>query len=141
MNDPLDTLPGYLLRRVSNSLHDEFSAMLSKIGLRASDASALFLIEANPKITPSALGQLLGIQRANMVPIIARLEKEGLTRRVALDGRSYGMSFTAKGQKTYTQVHSIIQEHEANILNRIPAKSREHFAAGLKALWTAESRH
>jgi DNA-binding MarR family transcriptional regulator len=140
MNDPLNILPGYLLRRISNALHEDFSAQLSHIGLRPSDASALFLIEANPKITPSALGQILGIKRANMVPIIARLEKQGLTQRVAIDGRSYGLSFTTQGQEAYRKVKRTIKQHEDNILDRVPEKSRTHFVKALEALWLAEQQ-
>lgn len=141
MNHSLNTLPGYLLRRVSAALYDEFSELLQDIGFRPAEASVLFLIEANPEITPSALGKLLGIQRANMVPIIARLEKKGLTRRVKLDGRSYGMCFTDKGREAYAKIHGIINEHEENILSRIPERSRKHFAIALQALWSAESEH
>lgn len=135
MNNPLNALPGYLMRRASNALQDEFVALLSALGLRASDASTLFLIEANPDITPSALGNLLGIQRANMVPIVARLEKANLIQRVPLDGRSYGVNFTSEGQDMYKKVNHVIKQHEAEIISRIPPESREHFVAALEALW------
>lgn len=139
MNNPLNALPGYLLRRSSNALQDEFSTLLAELELRASDASTLFLVGANPDITPSAIGTLLGIQRANMVPIIGRLEKKGLIRRVALDGRSYGVNFTEAGREMYEKVNQIISQHEADILSRIPAESRKHFIAALKTLWPEHS--
>lgn len=135
MNDPLKSLPGYLLRRVSNALQDEFTAKLSALNLRPSDASIMVLIDANPEITPSALGHMLGIQRANMVPIIARLENKGLILRTALDGRSYGMSFTKEGKAIHTQVKQAIKSHEDSILARIPKEHQDIFLSSLEVLW------
>lgn len=135
MIDPLKSLPGYLLRRVSNSLRDELSKQLSELGLRPSEASILLLIQANAEITPSALGQMLGIKRANMVPIIARLERKDLVLRTALDGRSYGMSLTPLGKKTHAKVNDVIKSHEDDIIARIPKEDQEHFVSALKSLW------
>ncbi|MEQ1640280.1 MAG: MarR family transcriptional regulator, partial [Novosphingobium sp.] len=72
MKDPLLDLPGYSLRRAAAAVMGEFVARLEPLGLRLSDVSALLLVGANPGVTASQLGRMLDIQRANMVPMIAR---------------------------------------------------------------------
>jgi hypothetical protein len=68
MDDVLADLPGYSLRRASAAMSAEFSALLHPLNLRPTDASMLVLNGANPAITQSALGQAMGVQRANMAP-------------------------------------------------------------------------
>ena len=136
MKDVLADLPGYSLRRASSTMLAEFSAMLAPLGLRPTDASMLVLIEANPGITSSAVGQMLAIQRANMVPLMVRLEEKRLISRTALDGRSIGLSLTSLGEECCTKVQAVIAEHEQNLLSRIPEAHRDHLAPALKALWS-----
>lgn len=113
----------------------DFTALLSPLNLRPIDASMLVLVEANPGITLSALGQLLAVQRANMVPIVARLEEYGYISRIALDGRSFGLTLTDSGRKTCTKVSKAIETHEQQIMRRIPDAHREYLVPALKALW------
>lgn len=135
MKDVLADLPGYSLRRASAAMLADFSALLAPLGLRPTEASMLILVEANPGITPSALGQALAVQRANMVPLVARLDESGYVDRVALDGRSFGLSLTEAGSKICSKVKQAVEIHERGIMERIPEVHREHLAPALKALW------
>ena len=45
-NDPLGTLPGYLLRRAANAMMAELANRLGTMSVRISDASVLLLIDA-----------------------------------------------------------------------------------------------
>jgi len=136
MIDVLADLPGYLLRRASASMLAEFTEKLSPLKLRPTDASTLVLIRENPNITPSALGQLLGIQRANMVPLVAHLEKIGWVERVAIDGRSFGLNLTLEGEDICKQVKCVIEQYEQSLMARIPETHRDHLMPALKALWS-----
>lgn len=135
MKDVLAELPGYSLRRASSVLQAEFSNLLSPLGLRPTDASMLVLIEANPSITPSALGQALGVQRANMVPLVAKLEQAGYVSRVPVDGRSFGLTLTKPGTEICDQVKTAIKIHQRQIIERIPEMHRDHLIPALNALW------
>jgi DNA-binding MarR family transcriptional regulator len=135
MDDVLADLPGYSLRRASAAISAEFSALLQPLGLRPTDASMLVLIEANPGITQSALGQNLGVQRANMVPLVSRLEECGYISRVAVDGRSFGLKLTTPGIQICSKVKKAIEIHQQQIIARIPEMHREHIVPALKALW------
>jgi len=135
MQDPLTHYPGYSLRRAANATAAELAARLSDVGLKQVDASLLLLIDANPDVTASALGRELDIQRANMVPLLKRLEDAGLIDRNPLDGKSQGLVLTAAGHAKHGEALSIIEAFEAELLTRIPAEHRTHLLPALDALW------
>jgi DNA-binding MarR family transcriptional regulator len=135
MEDILADLPGYALRRAAAAIQAEFSAMLHPLGLRPTDASILVLIAANPGVTQSALGQNLGVQRANMVPLVARLEENGYIARIAVDGRSFGLKLTKSGAQLCAKVKAAIKIHQQQITARIPEMHRDHLVPALQALW------
>ncbi len=135
MDDILSDLPGYALRRASAAMQVEISSLLHPLNLRPTEASMLVLISANSGITQSALGQVMGVQRANMAPLIARLEECGYLGRSAVDGRSFGLQLTASGAQICGQVKNAIDMHQQKILARIPEAHREHLVPALKALW------
>jgi hypothetical protein len=72
--DPLYALPGYALRRASNAMMAELATRLGGLDLRISDASVLMLIDGRDDMTSSEIGKMLDIARANMVPLLNRLE-------------------------------------------------------------------
>ena len=98
MKDPLHELPGYALRRAAAAMMGEFATRIEPLGLRIADVSALLVIGANPVMTASQLGRMLDIQRANMVPLVARLEDAGLVVRTPLDGKSHSLGLTPAGE-------------------------------------------
>jgi DNA-binding MarR family transcriptional regulator len=135
MKDPLRDLPGYSLRRAAAAAMGDFAARIEPLGLRVSELSALLLIDANPGITASRIGRALDIQRANMVPLIARIEKSGLVLREPIDGKSHGLRLTKAGSQKLDQARSIIEAFEADLVARVPQEHRAHFKPALDALW------
>lgn len=135
MKDLLVNLPGYALRRASAAMLSDLSAELAPLNLRPTYASVLVLIGGNAGATPSSLGRALGIQRANMVPLIAHLEELGLIARTALDGRSFRLDLTALGKKHCQIVQDIFDKHEERLLARIPSEHRAHVLPAVRALW------
>jgi DNA-binding MarR family transcriptional regulator len=135
MDDPLPSLPGYALRRAANATAAELSARLGELGLRQSDASVLILIAANPGVTSSAIGRALDIQRANMVPLLNKLDTAGLIERVAIDKKSRGLELTPLGKKRLGEARKVIDTFENELLARIPQQHRVHLLPALEALW------
>lgn len=135
MQDPLTSLPGYLLRRASTASLAELNQKLAVLTLRHSDASLLLLIGSNPGITQSEAGRILDIQRANMVPFIARLEAQGLVRRQQVDGRSQGLSLTSMGEDVMLRARGLIEEYERQLLNKVPSDMRPFVVPILLSLW------
>ena len=135
MDDPLIRFPGYALRRAANATAAELSARLAALDLRQSDASLLLLVAVNPGATSSALGRALGVERANMVPLLKRLDEAGLIGREAIDGKSQGLRLTPAGLRRLAEARKIIETFEAELLARVPAEHRDHLLPALNAIW------
>lgn len=135
MSDFLLSLPGYHLRRAANAVVAELTEALAPLDLRLTDASMLFTVADCPRITPSELGKVLGIQRANMVPMVARLEQRGVIFRTPLDGRSFGLELTPPGAELCRQARDILLACEVRLLERVPIAHRDHLVPALGALW------
>ena len=133
MRDPLPDFPGYALRRAANATAAELAARLAETGLRQSDVSVLMLIAANPGVTASALGRQLDIQRANMVPLLKRLE--AMVDRAPIDGKSQGLALTEAGRARLGEAREVVEAFEAELLARVPAEHRPHLLPALEALW------
>ena len=133
MRDPLPNFPGYALRRAANATAAELAHRLVEVGLRQSEVSVLMLIDANPRVTASAIGRQLDIQRANMVPLLKRLE--GLVDRVPIDGKSQGLELTESGRARLSEARTIVETFEAELHARVPAAHRDHLLPALEALW------
>jgi DNA-binding MarR family transcriptional regulator len=133
-DDALAALPGYLLRRAANAMMAELATRLAPTDLRISDATVLLLIADRDDLTSSEIGKVLDIQRANMVPLLNRLEGTGLIRREPIDRKSQAIVLTDAGRKTLNKVRRITQAFENDLMQRIPAEHRPHFVPALKAL-------
>lgn len=135
MRDPLPSLPGYALRRAANATAADLASRLSGLDLRQSDVSVLILIGENPGVTASAIGRALDIQRANMVPLLKRLEDAALIDRAPIDGKSRGLELTPLGRERLTAARQVVESFEAELIARVPTEHRAHLLPALEALW------
>ena len=135
MRDPLQDSTGYSLRRASNAMMAELAQRLTAVDLRMADATVLMLIEANPAITASRIGRALDIQRANMVPLLKRLEDTGLVARAPIDRKSLGLTLTEAGAARLAEARAAIASFEADLIARVPEPHRAHLLPALDALW------
>ena len=99
-----------------------------------SDASVLQLIGARSDMTSAEIGKVLDIQRANMVPLLARLEQAALIRRVPIDRRSQSIVLTDEGLQRLGEVDAISASSRPIAL-RTAAQNRDHLLPALNALW------
>ena len=134
--DPLKDLPGYALRRASWASMSKLAKRLQALDLRPAEASVLMVIDANPGITQSEIGELLNIARANMTPLTMRLSKRKLVARAKVDGRSQGLSLTELGSDLVELVRHSLSEHEAKLMARIPARLHAPFLEAIRMLWS-----
>jgi len=132
--DPLSSLPGYLLRRAANAMMAELAARLAALDLRISEATVLLLLDGRTDLTSADIGKILDIQRANMVPLLARLESAGLIRREPLDRKSLAILLTDEGRACRARVDTITRQFEDDLLARIPPDHRQHLVPALQAL-------
>ena len=131
---PLAVLPGYVLRRAANAMMAELATRLAAIDLRISEATALLLIGWRNDLSSSDIGKMLDIQRANMVPLLARLDAAGLIERQPINRKSQAIVLTEPGRARLAQVQAITEQFEDDLLARIPRAHREHLVPALNAL-------
>jgi len=120
----LDGHLGYFLRRVQVWVFQDFIRTLAGIDLRPAQYSVLAVIGANRGLSQADVAQLLGIERARLVRLLDRLEKRGLTERLAspLDRRSHALHLTRAGQTTLKRAKALAAAHEATLVHRLGAE-------------------
>jgi DNA-binding MarR family transcriptional regulator len=137
LSDPLAQLPGYALRRAANAMMAELAGRLAAHDLRVSEVSVLLLVGERRDMTSSEIGRVLDIQRANMVPLLGRLEKARLIERLPLDRKSQAIVLSAAGREKLAQIQVVTGQFESDLMARIPVHHRQHFVPALNALWQA----
>lgn len=133
--DPLIDLPGYALRRAAQAMMADLRERLEPLTLRVVDASVLLLIADHTDLTSSDIGKVLDIQRANMVPLLNRLETAQLIERKPINRKSQTVALTASGRECHAEVLRITGQFERELLDRIPPEHRDHLVPALQALF------
>ena len=106
---------GYLLRRASAEIMAELGRTLEAIGLRPVEASILTAIGSNPGCTQSDIGRMLGIQRANMAPLISGLFTRDLIVKSKIDGRTHALMLTQSGTAKAREAEAAMSHNEEQI--------------------------
>lgn len=133
--NPLEGLLGYQLRRASQAMLDDLVTTLEDLEFRPTSASVLLLVAANPGITQSRIGQALAIERANMVPMTAKLMEQGMILRSRADGRSHGLHLTDEGKKVAAKIRKRIADHEDKFWKTAKRSERVELLSFLNSLW------
>jgi DNA-binding MarR family transcriptional regulator len=115
-----------------------FTAALAPLGLKPAEAAVLYAVAAAPGLTQSDVGKMLGIQRANMAPLIAGLIQRGLVERDRVDGRSKALRLTAAGEAARIAAVEANHAHEERMFGSLGRPCRSRMAAQLRSLWQAQ---
>ncbi|MCH7543262.1 MAG: MarR family transcriptional regulator [Proteobacteria bacterium] len=110
----LTGLVGYRLRRAQAAVFGHFLDSVGEHGVTPGQFGVLILIEANPRLSQSALAEALGIERSTMVTVIDRLESRGWVARKSskTDRRSYALALTKAGAGLLARVTPLVRRHE-----------------------------
>lgn len=125
LTEPLEGLLGYQLRRLSAVTMAHLAGALTQQNLSPVAATVLLVVETNPGETQARLGRALAIQRANIAPLVARLEADGLVKRNVSDGRSYGLACTPKGKAAAKRVRVIMANHEDAVFGALSQEDQK----------------
>src|SRR5690242_905883 len=77
---PLPTFVGYWLRRAQLAVSKDFTDTMAVANIRTTLFPVLVVIDANPGLRQTQVAQVLGLQPANVVPVVDELEREGLAK-------------------------------------------------------------
>lgn len=134
----LGTLIGYHLRCAQAALFQHFHATLGDYELSPPQLGALFLVEANPGISQTAVAQTLRLDRSTLVQIVDRLEARDLLRRAAAirDRRSHALRLTETGARLVAELADRTLVHEAEFTHALTAEERRLIVSLLVRLHT-----
>lgn len=112
---------GYFLRRAQVWVFQDFIRTLAGMDIRPAQFSVLVVIGANPGLSQAAVAALLGIESARLVRLLDRLEKRGLTQRLAsaVDRRSHVLKLTSAGQGLLKRAKALAALHEARLVQQL----------------------
>jgi DNA-binding MarR family transcriptional regulator len=112
----------------------DFIRTLAPVDIRPAQYSVLVVIAANPGLSQSDLADRLGIERARLVRVLDKLEKRGLTQRLAspTDRRSHALRLTREGQKLLKRATILAAAHEAKLIEKLGPEQRKSMLELLK---------
>jgi DNA-binding MarR family transcriptional regulator len=98
--DVLDELLGFSLRRAQIAMFRAFGEATRGVDITPPRFTALVVIGANPGLSQSVLGRVLGIARSGAMLLTNWFEERGLVerRRRPNDGRAWGLHLTRRGE-------------------------------------------
>ncbi len=120
-------LIGYRLRLATNAMTGDLKATLEGTGLRPVLVAMLAVIARNPGIIQTAVGNALGVQRANLVPLVNEVSERGWVERrpAPNDKRAYALHLTPAGEQLLEEALGRIAEHEKRLFGRLTQRERE----------------
>jgi DNA-binding MarR family transcriptional regulator len=132
----LETTVGFLLRLAQVAVFKDLLAALKAFDLRVTDLSVLLVIEATPGLQQRAIGEVLRIQRPNLVTIIDQLEARGLVRRGAVptDRRAYALSLTSEGEALLRKAKIAHAQHDRKVLDALGDLDKARMLAALERI-------
>jgi len=132
----LETTVGFLLRLAQVAVFKDLLAALKPFDLRVTDLSVLMVVEATPGLQQRVIGEMLRIQRPNLVIILDQLQARGLLRRgpVPGDRRSYAVSLTAEGEALLREAKIAHAAHHRKVLEALGDLDQERMLAALERI-------
>lgn len=124
----LPQLLGYNLRRAQIALWRDFTYTVGKSEVRPGLFSLLMLVEVNPGIAQVDLAHQLDIDKATIVSLVDRLERQRWVRRERsrLDRRRQGIFLTQEGRRGLKTLRRSMLAHEKRFTSRFtPAELRQ----------------
>jgi MarR family transcriptional regulator, transcriptional regulator for hemolysin len=125
----------WLLSRASHALTTQLTAAMAELGL-SPRAQCVLATAMSGEYTQTALAQAVGLDKTTMVVTIDELEAAGLAERrpAAGDRRARIVAVTKAGERKVAKGREIVARLQAEVLESLPAREREHLLASLGRL-------
>ena len=117
----LDQHLGYALRRAQVAAFDAFHRATAGAQITPPRYTALVILHANPGITQSTLGDVLGTARSGAMLLTDWLEGRGLAERRHRpdDGRAWGLYLTPKGERSLEELRRRVRTQDQRFAARL----------------------
>lgn len=126
----------FALRRATSAVTSDFHAKIGTEDIRPAAFAVLVLLDRTPGLRQSQLSPALGMRRTNLVPLLADLERRGLSERrpVPADRRAAALFLTDLGREVLARCEAGCEAHEAHLAGRLGAAGRAQLMALLQRL-------
>jgi len=123
----LPELLGYRLRQAQIAVFLDFCAGMEALGVTPGRFGVLQVVAANPGLSQSELGGILGIDRSTVVAVIDRLEAGDLVRRMPApkDRRSHALVLGRRGEALLPELEARVRAHEERIARNLSEAERQ----------------
>ena len=128
--DVLDELLGFSLRRAQLAMFGAFGAAVRGahriFDMTPPRFTALVIIGANPGVSQTVLGEVLGIARSGAMLLTDWAERRGLAerRRRPGDGRVWGLHLTRAGEQFVQKTKRRVMDHDRKRSRRLTLAER-----------------
>ena len=129
---------GYALKRAQIAAFEAFSRATAGVGITPPRFTALVILQTNPGITQSVLGDVLGTARSGAMMLADWLEGRGLAERRHRpdDGRAWGLYLTPKGERLLDALRRRVREHDQRFAARLTRTDQRRLLRMLERLAT-----
>jgi len=134
--DVLDELLGYALRRAQVRMFLAFHAATRGHDITPPRFTALVIVGANPGISQSTLGAVLGIARSGAMLLTDWMVGRGLVerRRRPRDGRAWGLHLTRRGAQALDKMKAAVLAEDRRRAASLSAAERRELLRLLEKL-------
>ena len=137
--DVLDELLGYSLRRAQVAMFMAFRDATRGMAITPPRFTALVVIGANPGLSQTVLGNVLGIARSGAMLLTNWFEAQGLVerRRQPRDARAWGLHLTPRGQQLVDRLKRKVADLERRRAASLSERERHELLRLLDKLSSA----
>lgn len=135
--------PGFLIRRLHQIHVSLFMEECSGFDITPVQYSIMSIVNLYPGKDQHELGQAIGVDRATLANVVARLEKRDILRRenASHDRRVKQVFLTQTGQLILEQMSEPARRAHHRTIEALPVKRREQFMSAIKILTDAGNIH
>jgi MarR family transcriptional regulator, lower aerobic nicotinate degradation pathway regulator len=139
----LSSRPGFLIRRLHQIHLSLFAEECAAFKVTPVQYSILTAVEAQPGLEQAALAQEVGIDRATLANVVARLARRGLLRRVQgkQDRRLKHVLPTASCGRLLAQMEGPARRAHERTIDALKPRERDSFLKALAHLVSAGNAH
>jgi DNA-binding MarR family transcriptional regulator len=135
--------PGFLIRRLHQIHLSLFAEECAAFKVTPVQYSILTAVAAQPGLEQAALAQQVGIDRATLANVVARLARRGLVRRLQgkQDRRLKHVLPTQAGRKLLARMEKPARRAHARTIEVLKPRARDGFLKALAHLVSAGNAH
>ena len=129
-------LLGYNVRRANVKYFQNFGDIVGDHDVTPGQFGVLAIIDANPGLNQSELGQAMGVDRSTVVAVIDRLEGRGLVVRdpSPKDRRSYALRLSDTGARFLQELVPVVEQYDRQAAKALTDKEVETLVDLLRRL-------